>query len=96
MGRVFRALDTRLGRTVAVKILSRQQASDLETLMRFRNEGRSAARLNHPSIAQVFYVGEDDGLSFIAFEFVEGTNIRDLVAQNGALSCIATSNPPMS
>jgi len=86
MGRVFRALDTRLGRTVAVKVLSRQQAGDLETLMRFRNEGRSAARLNHPSIAQVFYVGEDNGLSFIAFEFVEGTNIRDLVAQKGALS----------
>jgi len=86
MGRVFRALDTRLGRTVAVKVLSRQQAGDMETLMRFRNEGRSAARLNHPSIAQVFYVGEDDGLSFIAFEFVEGTNIRDLVAQKGALS----------
>ena len=86
MGRVFRALDTRLGRTVALKVLSRQQASDVDTLMRFRNEGRSAARLNHPSIAQVFYVGEENGLSFIAFEFVEGTNVRDLVGQKGALS----------
>jgi serine/threonine-protein kinase len=85
MGRVFRALDTRLGRTVAVKALSRQQASDMDTLMRFRNEARSAARLNHPGIAQVFYVGEEDGLPFIAFEFVEGVNIRDLVAQKGAL-----------
>ena len=63
MGRVFRALDTRLGRTVALKVLPRQQATDLETLMRFRNEARSAARLNHPGIAQVYYVGEDEGPS---------------------------------
>ncbi len=88
MGRVFRALDTRLGRTVALKALSRHQASDLDTLMRFRNEARSAARLNHPGIAQVFFVGEDDGLPFIAFEFVEGPNIRDLVGQKGPLSLV--------
>ncbi len=86
MGRVFRALDTRLGRTVALKVLSRRQATDMETLMRFRNEARSAARLNHPGIAQVYYVGEDQGLPFIAFEFIEGVNVRDLVGQKGALS----------
>ena len=85
MGRVFRALDTRLGRTVALKVLSREQATDMETLMRFRNEARSAARLNHPGIAQVYYVGEDAGLPFIAFEFVEGVNVRDLVGQKGPL-----------
>jgi serine/threonine protein kinase len=85
MGRVFRALDTRLGRTVALKVLSREQAADMETLMRFRNEARSAARLNHPGIAQVYYVGEDAGLPFIAFEFVEGVNIRDLLGQKGPL-----------
>jgi len=86
MGRVFRALDTRLGRTVALKVLSRAQASDLETLMRFRNEARSAARLNHEGIAQVYYLGEQDGLPFIAFEFVEGVNVRKLVAEKGALT----------
>lgn len=85
MGRVFRALDTRLNRTVALKVLSRQQASDMETLLRFHNEARSAARLNHESIAQVYYVGEDQGLPFIASEFVEGSNIRDLVLRKGPL-----------
>jgi serine/threonine protein kinase len=85
MGRVFRAVDTRLGRTVALKVLPRDQAGDTDTLMRFHNEARSAARLNHESIAQVYYSGEDDGLPFITFEFVEGVNIRDLVVQRGPL-----------
>jgi len=80
MGRVYRATDTRLGRTVALKVLSRDQAADPEIVMRFRNEARSAARLNHEGIAQVYYVGEGDGLPFIAFEFIEGVNLRDLVS----------------
>ena len=85
MGQVYRAQDTGLARSVAVKVLSREQASDPETLLRFRNEARSAARLNHPNIAQVYFVGEDDGLPFIAFEFVEGINLRHRVEQNGVL-----------
>lgn len=85
MGRVFRALDTRLGRIVALKVLSRAQAGELETLMRFRNEARSAARLNHEGIAQVYYLGEEDGLPFISFEFIEGVNVRNLVAEKGTL-----------
>jgi len=85
MGRVFRAMDTTLGRPVALKILSREQAADTETLLRFRNEARSAARLNHDGIVQVYYVGEDAGLPFIAFEFVEGVNVRALVEQKGPL-----------
>lgn len=85
MGRVYRALDTRLGRTVALKFLSREQAANPETLMRFRNEARSAARLNHESIARVYYLGEDDGLPYIAFEFIEGINVRKLVMQRGML-----------
>jgi len=86
MGQVFRARDTRLARTVALKVLSREQAADADTLARFRNEARSAAQLNHQGIAQVYFVGEEEGLPFIAFEFIEGTNIRDLVRQQGPLS----------
>lgn len=86
MGRVYRAMDTSLSRPVALKILSPEQASDSETLLRFRNEARSAARLNHDGIVQVYYVGEDAGLPFIAFEFVEGINIRVLVEKKGRLS----------
>src|SRR5262245_5563178 len=84
MGAVFRATDTRLGRTVAVKVLSRDQ-SDEETIRRFQNEAQSAARLDHPNIARVYYVGEDQGLNFIVFEFIEGVNLRDDVEQNGPL-----------
>jgi serine/threonine-protein kinase len=85
MGRVYRALDTRLARTVAVKVLSPDQAADGNTLLRFQNEAQSAARLDHPNIARVYYVGEDRGIPFIVFEFIEGVNIRDLVAKRGPL-----------
>jgi serine/threonine-protein kinase len=85
MGAVFRAVDTRLDRMVAVKVLSRDQAADDETVRRFRNEAQSAARLDHENIARVYYVGEDQGWHFIAFEFIEGRNVRDLVLERGPL-----------
>ncbi|WP_145092463.1 serine/threonine-protein kinase [Anatilimnocola aggregata] len=84
MGAVFRANDTRLGRTVAVKVLSRDQSSE-ENVRRFRNEAQSAARLDHRYIARVHYVGEDAGLNFIVFEFIKGINIRELVQERGPL-----------
>lgn len=84
MGAVFRANDTRLGRHVAVKVLSRDQSSE-ENVRRFRNEAQSAARLDHRYIARVHYVGEDAGLNFIVFEFIEGINIRELVQEKGPL-----------
>ena len=85
MGRVYRAIDSRLARTVALKILPPDQAADPETLRRFQNEAQSTARLDHENIARVYYVGEDLGLNFIVFEFVEGVNLRDLVETRGPL-----------
>ncbi|MEX2111766.1 MAG: protein kinase [Pirellulales bacterium] len=85
MGVVFRALDTTLNREVAVKVLSRDQSADDEALRRFRNEAQSAARLNHENIARVHYVGEDRGVHYIVFEFIEGINLRDRVEQIGPL-----------
>ncbi len=86
MGRVFRARDTLLGRMVALKVLPPDQASDADALQRFQNEAQSAARLDHDNIVRAFYVGEDRGLNYIAFEFVEGLNVRLLVEQKGPLS----------
>ena len=86
MGAVFRALDTTLNREVAVKVLSRDQSGDEEMLRRFKNEAQSAARLDHDNIARVHYVGEDRGVHYIVFEFIEGVNIRDLVLERGSLS----------
>ena len=85
MGRVFRALDTRLARTVALKVLAPDQAADRDTLLRFQNEAQSAARLDHDNIARVYYVGEDRGLHYIVFEFIAGVNIRELVEAKGPL-----------
>lgn len=86
MGAVFRALDTMLNRTVAVKVLSHEQSADEETLRRFKNEAQSAARLDHENIGRVHYVGEDNGWHYIVFEFIEGINLRDLVDRDGPLS----------
>ncbi|QDU57283.1 serine/threonine-protein kinase [Aeoliella mucimassa] len=86
MGAVLRGRDTVLHRTVAVKVLSTHQAGDEETAKRFQMEARSAARLDHPCIARVYYVGENRGLRYIIFEYIEGINVRDLVAQSGPLS----------
>ena len=83
MGAVFRARDTRLGRQVALKILSPHQSRDPAAVQRFRNEARAAAQLDHDNIARAFYFGEDRGLHFIAFEYVTGTNVRDLIADQG-------------
>jgi serine/threonine-protein kinase len=85
MGAVFRAHDTVLGRTVAVKVLAAGAAGNDETRQRFHNEAQSAARLDHPNIARVHYVGEDQGFNYIVFEFLHGKNLRDLVADVGPL-----------
>ena len=85
MGAVFRATDMTLRRTVAVKVLSQDHVDD-EMIRRFRHEAESAARLDHAAMPHVYYVGEDDGWYFIAFEFIEGKNIRDYVADQGPLS----------
>ena len=86
MGAVFRAHDTNLRRTVAVKILSRGQGAEGELKKRFQLEAQSAARLDHENIARVFYVGEHDGWNYIVFEYIDGINIRDLVHLHGPLS----------
>src|SRR5262245_2922842 len=85
MGAVFRAWDTDLHRVVAVKVLSTMQASDEDSQRRFQTEARSAARLDHPNIARVHYVGEDRDIHYIVFEYIDGANVRDIVYANGPL-----------
>lgn len=85
MGAVFRAQDTRLDRTVAIKVIPRV-GDDPDLLRRFRNEAQSAARLDHPNIARVYDVGRFDQWHYIVFEYIEGINLRDLVSRDGVLS----------
>ncbi|MHB1423987.1 MAG: serine/threonine-protein kinase [Gemmataceae bacterium] len=85
MAAVLRARDTQLDRLVALKILPPEMAADVENVRRFHQEARSAARLDHENIARVFFCGEDQRLHFIAFEFVEGDNLRALLEKRGRL-----------
>ncbi len=85
MGAVFRAIDERLQRVVALKVLSPGLSRDVAAVQRFQNEARAAARLDHDNIARVFYVGEEQGLHFIAHEFVTGQNVRDMIRERGSL-----------
>jgi serine/threonine protein kinase len=85
MGAVFRAIDERLDRVVALKVLSPSLTRDSASIQRFLNEARAAARLDHDNIARVYFVGEDRGLNFIAHEFVTGRTIRDIIRDHGPL-----------
>jgi hypothetical protein len=85
MAAVLRARDTQLDRFVALKILPPEMAADQENVRRFHQEARSAAKLDHDNIARVFFCGEDQRLHFIAFEFVEGDNLRVLLDRRGRL-----------
>lgn len=81
MGAVFHAMDTRLQRGVALKILSPSLSRDDTSVQRFQNEARAAARLDHENIARVYFIGEEQGLHFIAFEFITGKNLRELIRE---------------
>jgi serine/threonine protein kinase len=85
MAAVISAHDTQLDRNVALKILPPSLAADPESLRRFQHEAKAAARLDHENIARVFYCGSDQGLHFIAFEFVEGENLRIVIDKRGRL-----------
>jgi len=82
MGEVFLADDTRLDRKAAIKFLPADLADDPERRQRFLTEAKAASALNHPHVCVVYDVGEtEDGLPFIAMEFVEGQSLGDLVEQ---------------
>ena len=72
MGVVYRALDTRLGRPVAVKLLRHDGAISGESRKRFVQEARAASALNHPHIVTIYDIGQDEGVDFIAMEYVAG------------------------
>ncbi len=75
MGRVYLARDNRLGRKVALKLLPAQFTTDAERVRRFEQEARAASSLNHPNVATIYDIGEQDGASFIAMEYVEGETL---------------------
>jgi eukaryotic-like serine/threonine-protein kinase len=84
MGEVYRARDSRLERTVAIKLLPAHLASSTELKARFEREARAASALNHPHICHVYDIGSQDGTAFLVMEYLEGETLADRLLK-GAL-----------
>ena len=84
MGEVYKARDTRLERTVAVKILPSHLAGNAQLRERFEREARAVSSLNHPHICTLHDVGEENGIQFLVMEYIEGETLADRL-KRGAL-----------
>jgi eukaryotic-like serine/threonine-protein kinase len=82
MGEVYRAQDTRLGRDVAVKVLTRNLSNDTDALRRFEQEARAAGMLNHPNILAIYDIGNEAGVHYIVSELLEGESLRVRIRQS--------------
>jgi Tol biopolymer transport system component/predicted Ser/Thr protein kinase len=85
MGRIYRARDVRLDRTVAIKLLPEEFSARVDRRQRFQHEARLISALNHPNICSLFDVGEQDGVAFLVMEYVEGETLDDRLTR-GPLS----------
>ena len=86
MGIVYKAQDTVLDRTVAFKVLPEALKENPQALKNFLREAKSAAQLNHPNIVTVFDAGEQDGVYYIAMEYVDGNTLKEIVKHRGKIS----------
>jgi serine/threonine-protein kinase len=85
MATVYRALDTRLDRVLALKVMHPSLAADASFVERFIREAKSAARLDHPNVVGVFDQGTDGSYVYLAMEYVSGCTLRDVLRERGAL-----------
>jgi tRNA A-37 threonylcarbamoyl transferase component Bud32/membrane protein YdbS with pleckstrin-like domain len=85
MASVYAALDQRLGRRVAIKLLAENLLADPEFVQRFQHEAEYAAKLSHPNLVSVYDVGEDGGQHYIVMELVVGRNLKDIIGERGPL-----------
>src|SRR5215471_5614304 len=85
MGEVFKAEDTRLARTVALKVLPPAANDNLIAKRRFLKEAQAASALNHPNIVTIHAIEEAEGVDFIVMEFIEGQTLKAIIEHDGAL-----------
>ena len=86
MGEVYRADDLRLGQTVALKFLPPELAKDPKRLEYFHNEVRLARQISHPNVCRVYDIGEVDGQQFISMEYIDGEDLKALLAPNRSIA----------
>src|SRR5690348_15963393 len=87
MGVVYKALDTHLDRLVAIKVLPPEKVADMERKRRFVQEAKSASALNHPNIITIHDIASEDGVDFIAMEYVPGKALNRLISRKGLPLC---------
>src|SRR3989440_5314206 len=86
MGEVYRARDTKLKREVAIKILPEEFSNDPDRMARFQREAEALAALNHPNIAAIYDLQEENQTRFLVLELVEGDTLADRLRQRGPLA----------
>ena len=80
MGEVYKASDTRLNRTVAIKVLPPRFSDSAEMKQRFEREAQTIAALNHPHICTLYDIGQQDGIDFLVMEYLEGETLAERLA----------------
>ena len=85
MADVYRAIDHKLNRYVAIKVLKKEYSDDKQFVAKFRSEARSAAVLNNPNIVSVYDVGNDDNTYYIVLELIEGITLKKYIERKGHL-----------
>jgi formylglycine-generating enzyme required for sulfatase activity/predicted Ser/Thr protein kinase len=86
MGRVYRVLDKKLSEEVALKLIKPEIAADEKTILRFRNELRTARNIGHPNVTRMYDLGEEKGSHFITMEYVRGEDLKSFIRRSGRLT----------
>ncbi|HEY4490643.1 MAG TPA: protein kinase, partial [Acidobacteriota bacterium] len=81
MGEVYRAKDTRLDRTVAVKVLSTQHSWNSDMRQRFEREAKTISSLTHPHICVLYDIGQQEGIDYLVMEYLEGETLAQRIAR---------------
>ncbi|HXI11626.1 MAG TPA: protein kinase [Thermoanaerobaculia bacterium] len=86
MGEVYRARDTRLDRDVAIKVLASSLAQNAQFKLRFEREAKTISQLNHPHICTLHDLGEENGISFLVMELVNGESLADVISARSVVA----------